>query len=111
MQYTKKAREEYNKTRSLSCAKLGITEHQYNWFRRNGEKLRKIYEDACNGIVSYENMEYINLVDPIYELVDSKAESLGLSIYYQTDPRGATIYLSANPVDSSNYSSKAVCIY
>ena len=44
MSYTKKEREYYNQQRDKICESLGITKNQYNWLRRKGEELRKIYE-------------------------------------------------------------------
>ena len=49
MTYTKKERERYNDDRARACKRLGITKNQYNWLRRKGEALRKVYEANCNG--------------------------------------------------------------
>lgn len=107
--YTKKERELYNKMRDAVCNKLGITVNQFNWFRRKGEELHNIYEDNCNGLFDTEE-SYKDAVNPVYELVNNKAEALGLSVYFQTDPRGATIYLDDKPIPENNYTT-AYCIY
>ena len=49
--YTKKERERYNEDRKRTCERLGITKNQYNWLRRKGEALHKIYIDNCNGVI------------------------------------------------------------
>lgn len=109
MQYTKKQREEYNHSRALTCANLGIKEHQYNWFRRMGAQLRKLYEDNCNGLHETEE-EYENLTTPLYQKAQDKAKSLNLHIYFQTDPRGATVYLDKEPISDTAYN-RAHCIF
>jgi hypothetical protein len=109
MSYTKKEREYYNEQRERACERLGITKNQYNWLRRKGEELHKSYEVDCNG--GYPTEEIAEEVqNPIYNCVDSYVKPLGLFIYYQTDPRGATIYLDKEPIPENNYT-RAVCIY
>lgn len=109
MTYNKKEREYYNLQRQTTCESLGITKSQYNWFRRNGEKLHRIYENECNGL--YESEEAYNLARSwVEEETDTKCQQLGLYVYYQTDPRGATIYLDAKPIPRNNYTT-AHCIY
>lgn len=116
MQYSKKQREEYNRSRALTCANLGITESQYNWFRRIGNQLHSIYEDSCNGLIQYsenkpaEAGSYEALTNPLYEKAEAKAKSLNLYIYFQTDPRGATIYLDREPIAENAYN-RASCIW
>lgn len=108
MQYTKEEREQYNRSRALTCANLGITESQYNWFRRIGNQLHEIYEGNCNG--SFTESEYEELTAPLYEKAEAKAKSLDLYIYFQTDPRGATIYLDREPIAENAYN-RASCIW
>lgn len=105
MTHTKKEREQYNVSRDSACAKLGITKNQYNWFRREGEKLHKLYEDNCNGINYDEKIETL-----IENEITKKASKLCLNVYFQTDPRGETIYLDTESIPENNYT-QAVCIY
>lgn len=111
MNYTKKQRDHYNEDRRITCYHLGITENQYNWFRRMGQTLHKIYEDNCNGLIDDE-VEYQNIVNPLYAKVEDKANKLALYVFFQTDPRGATIYLSKEQITDINYNRPgSECIY
>jgi len=109
MTFSKKERDMYNKDRNIICACLGITVNQYNWFRRMGEKLHKIYENDCNGLYESEDIALV-LAEEIMQPTTLKANKLGLDIYYQTDPRGATIYLDTKPIAKNAYNN-AHCIY
>lgn len=109
MSYTAKQREYYNHDRKLVCEALNITVNQYNAFRRIGSALHAIYENDCNGLYSDEE-EYNKNTAPLYEKADKMAKDLGLFIYYQTDPRGATIYLDTKEIPDNNYN-RAHCIY
>ena len=102
-------RKQYNESREITSKGLGITKNNYNWLRRKGQALHKIYEDACNGIVNYDG-EYDRLTEPIEEQVNNYAKCLGLYVYYQTDPRGATIYIDKQPIPDNNYT-QAECIF
>lgn len=108
--YNKKEREDYNNRRAYVCNMLGLTKNQYNSFRRIGNVLNKLYTDNCNG--DFDNMEdaYLVAIGRQYEVADRKAKESGLHIYYQTDPRGATIYLDKKPIPENNYTT-AYCIY
>jgi len=109
MTYTKKERLQYNQRRDNACQRLGITKNHYNWLRRKGSELRRIYERDCNG--EYPNEDYAEkLENPIYESITEYIKPLKLAIYYQTDPRGATIYLDKESILENNYT-QAVCIY
>jgi len=106
--FTAKERQRYNEDRHRACDRLGITESQYNGFRREGAKLIKIWTDACNGDITQEAME--NIDEPIIKKVSARARELRLFVYYQTDPRGASIYLDTKAIPENNYT-QAVCIY
>lgn len=114
MNYTAKERQRYNEYRQSVCENLGITKNQYNWLRRKGEELRKVYENNCNGLYKTEE-EYTNteniIDDRITDYIKFISEKqLSLFWYYQTDPRGATIYLDKEPIPENNYT-QAYCIY
>ena len=98
--YNKKERADYNRDRAIKCKELNITENQYNWLRRKGEELRKLYTEA----------DYERAVNPIEKSVIDYAGKLGLFVYFQTDPRGATIYADIKPIPEANYN-RAHCIY
>lgn len=42
------------------------------------------------------------------ERVDSLCKRLGLYYYHQTDPRGCTLYVAAEPLTDSNHSTRGV---
>lgn len=107
--YSKKERERYNEDRKRKCEALGITKNQYNAVRRIGEKLRKAYEDNCNSSFNTEQM-YLDTIEPLEQKAEAIMSGLGLFGYFQTDPRGATIYLDVKPIPKNNYTS-AYCIY
>ena len=111
MSYTTKQREQYNHDRDLTCERLGISKNQYNQFKRWGQALHKIYEDNCNG--EYDSEEVYEADCNIYYVkANTLAKMLGLHIFYQTDPRGATIYLSKEPIEYNNYNRwGSECIY
>lgn len=114
--YTKQERERYNEHRERACQRLGITKNQYNWLRRKGNELHKIYEDNCNGkvYINYDGV-YENLTNRLYTEINKYIEKVSsfskpLFVYFQTDPRGATIYLDIKEILENNYT-QAVCIY
>jgi len=102
MNYSKKARDQYNIDRERTCTALGITKNQYNWFRRKGAELHKIYENNCNGIYETEK-EYDNAKFGLETALDLKSEMLSLHMYLQTDPRGATVYLDTEAIPENAY--------
>lgn len=108
MNYTKKEREQYNIDRDRACKRLGITKNQYNWFRREGLKLHNLYEQNCNGTIS--EADYDLETTAIEQRILKKAKEFALYVYFQTDPRGATIYLDKIEIPENNYT-QAVCIY
>jgi len=107
--YTKKERQHYNENRERACQRLGITKNQYNWLRRKGKALHTIYERDCNGEYPHEDFAE-TLEEPIYYAIQEYIKPFGLYAYYQTDPRGATLYLDKEPIPEDNYT-QAVCIY
>lgn len=111
MSYTKREREYYNIDRNKACERLGITKNQYNWLRRKGEELRKVYENNCNGLYKSER-DYLNAEkDVIYKINAYKQECFELLYaYFQTDPRGPALYIDREPIPENDYT-RAVCIY
>jgi hypothetical protein len=107
--FTVKERARYNEYRQITCKRLSITENQYNWFRREAEKLHRLYEDNCNGIFESES-QYLKDTEAIEGKIMVKAGGLKLYQYFQTDPRGASLYLDIKPIPENNYT-QANCIY
>lgn len=113
--FTKLERERYNENRERTCKRLGITKNQYNWLRRKGEALHKVYEDNCNGVIAEDayNLRTGDLEQAIYAyLIKQKLNTKKhkMYVYFQTDPRGATIYLDTKEIPKNNYT-QTVCIY
>lgn len=110
--YTKKERQEYNIYREKICQCLGITKNQFNWLRRKGAELQQLFIKDCNGELNLncDNGEYDQFFKPYYRTIDAYCQELKLYVYYQTDPRGATIYIDKKPIPKNNYN-QAYCIY
>jgi hypothetical protein len=110
MQFTKIERERYNIMRKKICENLHITEAQYNSFRLTGKKLISILTAECNGELDVE--EAAKQFDTLGARAVRLADQLGLSIYFQTDPRGATVYFCEKSIvmDEINYSQIGACI-
>lgn len=110
---TKQQIEWYKRDRELICEDLGITINQFNQFRRIGNDLHKLYERQCNGYTQQFHEDRDNEREQIFNDKAIKlATKLGLEVFFQTDPRGATIYLSKEPIADNNYNRLGVhCIY
>jgi len=110
MTYTKSERDYYNQYRQSVCDKLGLTKNQYNYVRRQGEAYRLVGEDNCNGLLKDD--EYITRSEAIERKLENYLSGLGLRlhVYYQTDPRGATVYLQDKPISRDRYTD-ALCVY
>jgi hypothetical protein len=110
--FTKTQREHYNHDRDITCERLGITKNTYNAFRRMGQALHQEYENQCNGFESTADERDSEVRE---EQLNNQARDLakqyGLFIFFQTDPRGATIYLSKEPIPYNDYNRAAQCIY
>ncbi len=91
--------------------RLGITPEDYRAFKKLGNKLNYIYTKDCNGDYNHLNEEQVEKIKQVYyDKADKLAKSLRLKIFYQTDPRGATIYLDKVEIPENNYT-VASCIY
>jgi len=113
--YNAKERAVYNQDRERACKRLGITKNQYNWLRRKGNEYHSACEENCNGTYTEQQYEVRTkcLENEIYHyLIIQKLNTKEhkLYIYFQTDPRGATIYLDTVKIPENNYT-QAVCIY
>lgn len=105
------------------CEVLGISKEQYTLFKLCGILLQKAFCLSCNGyrgkeavykgnkmINRYTEAMYKKDTNPIYKKAQALAKELKLEIFFQTDPRGATIYVSKDPIPENNYTI-ASCIY
>ena len=103
--YNKKEREAYNVFRNQTCEQLGLTKNQYNQFRRISAELHRIFENDCNGLYAGEN-EADSEAAEVMDRLETALNKLQTKLFYhiQTDPRGATVYLSHEPIDQTNYS-------
>jgi hypothetical protein len=111
MQYSSDERKYYNQYRLNACDRLSISKLKYNQFRRLGEALHRIYENDCNGLYESEDASEqaaTPLYAKVFKLINNNHPCL--FVYYQTDPRGATIYLDTQPIKRDSYNN-AVCIY
>lgn len=114
MSYSKRARLDYNLHRNSVCKEIGITINQYNYLRRLGEQLHTIYEMMCNGDGDAEILDW--RVDKLTTQVNDYLTKIYpqtkhvIYTHYQTDPRGATLYIDLKAIPENNYNS-AHCIY
>lgn len=111
MTYTKDEIKWYNSHRNYVCQYLKITKNQYNYLRRIGNAINLLDCKYCNGDISeYEN------ASGVYALIQ-KAKTYTLKIdksfnfYHQSDPRGASFYVSNQPIIDNDYQSHSECIY
>lgn len=79
---------------------------------RRGERLRRRWENEC----SYEwacTPEYERGTERAEEILRAEAARLGLTLYLQTDPRGAPVYVCgpAGEMTDRNYSTRGICLY
>ena len=112
----KEIRDQYIAYRFHVLQRLNITVEDFNRFRRFSDPIHKIYEKSCNGYFGdraiYRDNKMINEftdemyeaeINPLYKKVEELAHNLHLFVYFQTDPRGGTIYLDTYKIDQSNY--------
>lgn len=93
---------------------------------RDAITLRRIYECQCNGCTrdklpneswsDYDKARELQMtwVDKREEVLTARikknAESVGLQVYFQGDPRGASVYLSNRPIKGDSYSTSSVVV-
>jgi len=73
---------------------------------RAGSRLHRYNEHICNG---YEYEKYERLADKLEQKIYGLAEDLGVFVYIQSDPRGATIYIDSEEIPNNNYT-RAICL-
>jgi hypothetical protein len=88
-------------------------------FKNLARLLHRLYEYQCNGtdreqLPNEDYEEYDahcavvmrqteHLIKSAHDLTAVIAREAGLHVYHQTDPRGASIYYSNDPIDPSDY--------
>jgi hypothetical protein len=75
-----------------------------------GHVLRHRYLNSCN----YEwacTEAYDARTEALQEQARVSAKRAGLHIYFQTDPRGACVYVSPQPIPRNAYSTHAICLF
>lgn len=111
MNYTKTETEHYNQHRDNVCETLGITKNQYNYLRRLAGHLSDNDTDYANGVIEeadFDKKDDAILIRILNYLHKFKPET---NIYHQTDPRGASLYISnGEKLTQMNYTN-ASCIY
>jgi len=108
--YTKSEREYYNQHRANVCEKLCFTVNQYNYIRRIGNELNRIYTADCNGELSEEKRTIQEATQIAKLTVYLENQGIRENVFFQTDPRGATIYMGSGDINQSNYNNFS-CIY
>ncbi len=75
-----------------------------------GGALRIRYENSCSYIWGTTDY-YAGTTAMIEANTRNLARVMGLHLYLQTDPRGATVYVSRGPIPDNRYNTAAQCIY
>lgn len=124
-QYTRNEKADYNTHRDHVTDHLGIDKNAYNAYRRHGQALHRADENSANGtrngespryegsklVNGYTEEHYDKETKPIHAKLKEMTKTHGLHYYHQSDPRGATLHLAKEKLDSNNYSSKGHAIY
>lgn len=114
----KQQKEYYNLHVIRTIENLKITPNDYKYLKTIGNKLNKIYTRQCNGYYNPYNEKWNSHLEDLDNKAESKytlkasdyAKDRDLYIYFQTDPRGATIYIDRKPIKDTSYNN-AYCIY
>ena len=79
----------------------------YDVLKKRAHSLNNLYCTACNGeLTKRQETKIKNLQDN----AETLASSIGMKVYHQTDPRGASIYLIDKTMNASNYTD-GICIW
>ncbi|MFA5013984.1 MAG: hypothetical protein WC549_00390 [Actinomycetota bacterium] len=65
-----------------------------------GKKLNNFYTHSCNG---YNSEKYDRLALKWEKKAQEITKRMKVYIYFQTDPRGGTIYIDNKPIPNNNY--------
>jgi hypothetical protein len=92
----------------LQLANNGYTGDSYtiNQMVKMAKRLHGYYVHSCNG---YNAEKYDRLADKLENNIKDLAQGVGLHVYFQTDPRGGTLYVSSSKaLNQSNYTRDGV---
>lgn len=78
--------------------------------RKLARRLSSIDTHACNGTKYTEDESYEKATKRVYKQLDALLSQHRINWYHQSDPRGAALYLSRQPMSNINYSN-GVAIY
>lgn len=128
MAFSKREREEYNKSREHTGKELGLNKNHYNALRRVSHSLSKADTNFANGTTGgepkyhgnkilnrYEDKEHGKDVATHFKKAEALRKKIGgkhaIHFHHQTDPRGVSLYAGKERMNSSNYNSKGRPIY
>ena len=110
-------RRDFNRTlehlydRSPGTVDMAALRNTMEAMAKAGERLRTRWENEC----SYEwanTPAYMAATERLAERIHKMAEKMGLQLYLQTDPRGASVYVSWEPIADNNYNrSGSYCLF
>lgn len=109
--YTKTERQNYIAHRQRVCNELNITVNDYNYFRRLNNDYNKLFTDNCNGVMDeYSYWKQFNHLNAVLISRMARMNRFDINHFIQTDPRGASVYLSLEAMSPMNYTN-GHCIY
>lgn len=124
MSHSKKEREEYNQRRERVSKEFGIDKNSYNRLRRSAEGLTRADTNYANGttggepkysgnkiVNEYTEKNHRKDTDEAFKKIASMAKKMGLHYYHQSDPRGASLYVSKKRMSQENYNREGKHIY
>lgn len=91
----------------LRLAYIGYKEDSYtiNELVKLAKRLRTYYTHSCNG---YNYEKYDRLAEKLEIKIKEIAQGVHLYVYFQTDPRGGTLYVAMKPIDQQTYTRDGV---
>jgi len=85
--------------------------YKYKNLVRLSKKLSSIDTHYCNGTKYTTEDTYNDVTENVYNQIRVSLLNTKLYFYHQSDPRGASLYVSKEKLTSDNYSSKGLAIY
>lgn len=86
---------------------IDLDTHTIIKLSRMAKRLRSYYTHSTNG---YEIEKHNRLADNLEKQMVELAQGIHLHCYFQSDPRGGTLYVSNTPLNPSNYNSDGIYI-
>jgi hypothetical protein len=85
--------------------------YKYNYLLKLSKKLSTIDTHACNGTKYTTDDVYNDATEKVFDKIRIVLLTTRLHFYHQSDPRGASLYVSKEKLTHDNYSSKGLAIY